>query len=390
MVSPPRLLAAKVFYLCWFAAMGAYLPFIGLYYRQGGLSLAQIGVLVALPGLLQLVSAPLWGLLADTLRLRRTLLPLAIFGTLPPVLLIGRGASFGWLLALVAAMSLLAAPVVPLADSATLMLLGANRERYGAQRLWGTVGWGVSTVLSGWLIERLGLRALFPCYLLLAALAAAAALALPHTPLPQVDLRAAGRTLLRDRRWVRLLGCTLLIGCCNGVVSSFLSLYLQDLGASGREIGLAYTIASLSELPLMALSPRLLRRWGTRPLLVCAGLCYALRVLIYIALPTPGWALAAQMIHGFCFAMLWTAGVVEAHRLAPAGLEATAQSLFGVAVSGIASAIASAVGGRIYGTFGAAALFGSGATAALLGALGLLITGERLPTIDQRPTTNDQ
>src|SRR5205085_8856759 len=124
MASPTRLLAAKCFYFCWFAAIGAFLPFIGLYYRQTGLDLTQIGVLVALPGLLQLVSAPIWGLLADALRLRRALLPLAIFGTLLPVLLIGRGAGFGQLLVLVAVQSLLAAPVVPLADSATLALLG--------------------------------------------------------------------------------------------------------------------------------------------------------------------------------------------------------------------------------------------------------------------------
>lgn len=372
MTSPTRLLAAKSFYFCWFAAIGAFLPFIGLYYRQSGLDLSQIGILVALPGLLQLVSAPIWGLLADTLRLRRALLPLVIFGTLLPVLLIGRGASFGQLLVLVAVQSLLAAPVVPLADSATLTLLGNNRERYGAQRLWGAAGWGASTVVVGWLVEHFGLGVIFFGYLALALLAAAAALALPRTPLPKVELRSAGRTLLRDRRWISLLGCTLLIGCCAMTISSFLSLYLQDLGASGAQIGLAYTLAGMSELPLMALSPLLLRRWGARRLLVCSGLCYALRMLIYISAPTPAWALAAQLLHGPCFGLLWTAGVVEAHRLAPPGLEATAQSLFGMAVSGVASAIASAVGGRIYDTFGSATLFGAAASVALLGALGLL------------------
>ena len=371
-VRPTRLLAAKFFYFCWFAAIGAFIPFIGLYYHQVGLQLAQIGLLLALPGLLQLVSAPIWGLLADALRLRRALLPLAIFGTLPPMLLIGRSAGFGQLLALGAVLALLAAPVVPLADSATLTLLGAARDRYGAQRLWGAVGWGASTVGFGWLAERFGLQVIFLGYLGLGALSAAAALALPRTQLPQVELRSAARTLLHDPRWISLLGCTLLIGCCGATISSFLSLYLQDLGAGGAQIGLAYTIASLSELPIMALSPMLLRRWGSRPLLVCSGLCYAFRMLIYIFAPTPGWALVAQLLHGPCFAILWTAGVVEAHRQAPAGLEATAQSLFGMVVNGVAYAIASAVGGRIYGSFGSAALFGTAAAVALLGAFGLL------------------
>ena len=43
-----------------------------------------------------------------------------------------------------------------------------------------------------------------------------------------------------------------------------------------------------------------------------------------------------------------------------------------MAVSGVAAATASAVGGRIYDSFGSAALFGAAASVALLGALGLL------------------
>lgn len=381
MTRPTRLLAAKLTYFFWFATIGSFVPFIGLYYRQAGLQLSQIGLLAAVPGLLQLVSAPIWGFVADALRLRRALLPLAIIATLPLVVLIGRSADFGQLLVLVALQGLLVAPVVSLADSATLTLLGDQRERYGSQRLWGAIGWGTSTVASGWLTGQFGLIVIFIAYLALGALAAMSALALPRTVLPRVDLRVATQTLLRDSRWISLLGCTLLIGYCMATVTSFLPLYMQDLGASGTQIGLAFTLASLSELPLMALSPRLLRRWGARPLLICSGVCYALRMLIYIFAPTPGWALAAQLLHGPCFAILWTAGVVEAHRLAPVGLEATAQSLFGVAVNGIAPAIASAAGGRIYDTSGSVALFGVAAFAALLGALGLLPSAAAKPLV---------
>ncbi len=380
-----RLPAAKIFYFCWFGALGTYLPFIGLFYRERGLGLEQIGVLVALPGLLQLVSAPLWGLLADALRVGRLLLPLAIAGTLLPVLLIGTRADFGALVLLVALKSLMSAPVIPLADSATIRLLGSSRERYGAQRLWGSVGWGISTVVAGRLTGEAGLAVIFAGYALLAGLAAAAALALPKADLPQVNLRHAAATLLRDRRWRLFLGCMLLVGYGSATISSFLSLYLQDLGASGEQIGLAFTLAGLSELPVMALSALLLRRWGPRPLLVCAGVCFALRMLIYIAAPAPEWALAAQLMHGLCFGLLWTAGVVEAHRLAPPGLEATAQSLFGVAVTGVAAALASAAGGQIYASYGVVALFGCGVATALSGALWYGLAAQEPRTKNQEP-----
>src|SRR6476659_4269790 len=83
-------------------------------------------------------------------------------------------------------------------------------------------------------------------------------------------------------------------------------------------------------------------------------------------------ARAAQVLHGPCFAALWIGGVDEAQRLAPKGMEVTAQSLFGTLFFGVATALASAVAGWIYRDFGSGVLFSIGSLVALLGALGLL------------------
>jgi MFS transporter, PPP family, 3-phenylpropionic acid transporter len=374
---PKRLLPPTLFYFCWFAALGFYIPYTGLYYRAAGLDLAQIGLLVALPGLLQIIATPLWGLVADGLQIHRVLLPLAVAGTLLPVLLTGRTGSFDLLLALVAILALFTAPVTPLADSATLALLGDQRSRYGALRVWGAVGWGLSTLAAGTLVQRLGLTIIFPSYALIGALAVLVALYLPRASLPRVDLRSAALTMARDIRWVRFLACIFLIGCCNAIINGFLALYLQDLGAGGEQIGLAIAIASISELPVLVFAPLVLRRWGARPLLICAGLLYALRAGIYVLAPSLGWALAAQVLHGPCFAALWTGGVDEAQRLAPKGMEVTAQSLFGTMFFGVATAIASVIAGWIYRDFSSGALFSIGSLVALLGALAMLVGRQR-------------
>ena len=129
-----RLLPAKLFYFFWFGAMGALLPFLSLYYRSVELSLTQIGVLAALTGAVQLVAAPMWSMLADLFQMRRVLWPLAAAGTIVPYLLMGRTSSFAMLFVLALLQALFAAPVVALADSATLTLLGDRREQYGSQR----------------------------------------------------------------------------------------------------------------------------------------------------------------------------------------------------------------------------------------------------------------
>lgn len=368
------ILAPKLFYFSWFMAQGALMPFIGLYYRGVGLDLAQIGLLVSLSGLIQIVATPLWGVLADALRLRRVLLPLALACSVVPVFLIGQSSSFSILLVLVASLAVFIAPVAALADSATLALLGAARERYGRQRVWGAVGWIVSSLTFGFVLQRSGMSVLFISYVVFGLATAAVALAMPRARLPQADLRAATRTLLRDRRWAFFLSCVLLLGCGNAIIQGFLSLYLQDLGAGGDEIGFAIALGSLTELPVMVFAPLVLRRWGARPLMISSGLLFAVRAAVYVLAPSFGWALAAQLLHGPCFAGLWTGGVDEAQRLAPPGLETTAQSLFGTMLFGIAGALATAIGGRIYRDYGSATLFTIAGAAALLGVAGLLLT----------------
>jgi predicted MFS family arabinose efflux permease len=373
-----KLLAPKAFYFFWFVALGVISPFIVLYYRQAGLDAAQIGLLLAIPGITQIVAGPLWGLLADTLRLRR-LLPVVILGTLLPTALIGLASGFLPIFLLAVAAALFSPAVSPLADSATLAALGDQRERYGAQRVWGAIGWGVSTVAAGWLVERSGLWVIFWAYPLMGALAVLAAIVMPRADLPAANLAGAARALLRDPRWARFLGCSILIGASGALVHGFLSLYLEDIGAGGEQIGLAYLIASLSELPVMALSPIVLRRWGARPLLIVSGLAYAIRMAIYGLAPFPEVALAAQLLHGFCFAAMWTAGVVEAQRLAPPGLAATAQGLFGTAVFGVAVAVANSIGGLIYRDYGFGALFFAAAILALAGSAGLTFARAEQP-----------
>ncbi len=374
---PPRMIAAKLVYFGWFAMIGAYMPFITLYYREIGLDLVQIGLLVALSSIVQMFAAPVWSLFADALRVRRILLPLAIVSVAVPVLLLAITSSSVMIFGLALLLAFFSAPVIALTDSATLEQLGEYRDRYGAQRIWGAIGWGTSTFVFGWLIQRYGYGVGFSGAAILAVLTAGAALALPRTAIAAVAIRSAAGTLLRDRRWAVFLGGIFLISCAGGVINSFLSLYLSDMGASDGQVGLAQTIASVSELPVMALSSLVLRRWSARTLLTAAGLLYALRMGLYIIAPSVEWSLAVQGLHGLCFGALWMAGVVEAQRLAPPGLESTAQSLLGLAVFSLASTMASALGGQIYRDFGVVVLFGLAGAVALIGSLVLLAGGYR-------------
>jgi MFS transporter, PPP family, 3-phenylpropionic acid transporter len=366
-------LTPAVFYFFWFTALGTYFPFVSLYYFERGLDLTQIGYLLSLSGFAQLLAGPGWGVLADAFRLHRFLLPLAIVGVLIPAALIGGVTDFGIILILAAIVAIFSVPIAPLSDAATLALLGERRDRYGSLRVWGAIGWGVSTVVAGFLVQQFGLHIIFLMYPLVGCLACVAAIMLPKASFVSTNLLVAARTLIRDLRWMRFVVCILFIGFASALMHGFLSIYFAELGAGRDQIGLAYTIASISELPVMVVASIVLRRWGAWPLLFCGGLAYALRLGIYATTSDVNIALAAQLLHGLCFGAIWIAGVHEAQRLAPAGLAATAQSLFGTAMYGVAAILSNLVGGVIYQQAGHSVLFGTAACLALVGALGFLI-----------------
>jgi MFS transporter, PPP family, 3-phenylpropionic acid transporter len=370
----PGLLYAKAFYFSYFAALGGYIFFLSLYYKQIGMDDRQIGLLAGLPPLMTLISAPLWGQLRDRIGGGRWLLPLACLATLPLVFMVSQMRSFALIVPLTLAYAFFQAPIAPLSDHLTLEMLGDQRHLYGQQRIWGAIGFGLSAWVTGALSQRFGLGWIFVVYIGLMLLCALFAfnLGLPsHMPAAEDerDQGAGMGALLRRPVWLLFLLSMFLVGAGNSAANNFFPLFLQRLGGGEALFGFSVAVATISELPIFLLSARLLRRWGPGRILSVALALYILRWLFYSVISTPELAVAGQALHGVTFSALWIAGVSYAERQAPTRLGATAQGLFSGMIYGI-SAIGSVVGGLIYAAAGPAALF---QTAALATVVALLV-----------------
>ena len=308
----PRYISLKFFYFCFYGALGAYFPFLQLYYRDIGLDVAQIGLLATVGGLIGLLAGPLWTLIADAFRLQRVMLPLCFALNLGLLFLIGQTPSFGGLVLVVGLNAFLSAPVGPLADSGVVLALGERRELYGAQRLWGSVSWAVSTVVAGALVTQFGVWVIFPIVVGLGVPAVIMSARLPRAPLIQPDLRAGARQLLRDRGWLLFILSAFLLGCCLVAATGYATSFIRDIGGTGEVVGAAFAIGALAEIPVMGLTARIIRRFGARRVLLVACLLYALCAIVQSVLTDP-WAVAAsQVLRGVSYGLFWTASVISA------------------------------------------------------------------------------
>ncbi|HQV28421.1 MAG TPA: MFS transporter, partial [Thermoflexales bacterium] len=288
----PRYFSLKFFYFCFYGALGAYFPFLQLYYRDIGLDVAQIGLLATVGGLIGLLAGPLWTIIADAFRLQRVMLPLCFALNLGLLFLIGQTPSFGGLVLVVGLNAFLSAPVGPLADSGVVLALGERRELYGAQRLWGSVSWAVSTVVVGALVTQFGVWVIFPIVVGLGVPAVIMSARLPRASLIQPDLRAGARQLLRDRGWLLFILSAFLLGCCLVAATGYATSFIRDIGGTGEVVGAAFAIGALAEIPVMGLTARIIRRFGARRVLLVACLLYALCAIVQSVLTDP-WAVAA-------------------------------------------------------------------------------------------------
>ncbi|MEW6756514.1 MAG: MFS transporter, partial [Candidatus Latescibacterota bacterium] len=205
---------------------------------------------------------------------------------------------------------------------------------------------------------------------------------LPVAPVPLAGpFRRGLQALLADRRWRLFLFLAFTGGAGMGFVHHFLFLYMDGIGASRTTMGMALSVATLSELAVFGLAHRWLDRWGVHRVLAFAMLATAARLLGYAALPHPGWVLLLQLLHGPTFALMWTAGVAGASRLAPPGLGATAQGLFTGVNFGLGGAFGALLGGVLYEQVGALSMYalaGAGVLGSVLAYLALSRGGRAL------------
>jgi MFS transporter, PPP family, 3-phenylpropionic acid transporter len=369
-VNPNPLFNAQALYCFYYMALGSYMPFINLYYERLGLSGVQIGTLAALPVLITATITFVWAAIADTFRLHRVILQMAFL--LAPVVAywISQAKHFAALIPWVFAYAIVTSPISPLLDSNALEVAKEHQRSYGGLRVWGSIGWAISTWLVGLLIEARSIRWFFYSYIVLMSVAFLFSIFQPARKLVQRSSLIHGLRELFQFDFLLFLISAFLLTTASGGVNSFFSLYLNRIGATGGQIGFSWALAALSELPVMLLSAVMLRRIGAEGLLVMAFLVFIVRWLLYSIIDVPAWALVVQLLHGLSFAAFLVGGVTFVSERTPPGLSATAQAIYSTITFGLASITGSMIGGYLYDNVGMQSFF---RIFSLLGIAGLII-----------------
>ena len=346
------------FYFLYYAAMASFMPFIVLFYQQLGFTGVQIGLLTGVPPLITLFAGPFFAGVADSTRRHNLILGTGILGAAVIVFSISLLSNFFAIFFLVLAFNVFFSPVASLSDSATMSMLGEERAMYGRVRLGGTFGWGIFAQIAGILLYKYGLNILFYVYSAIMLVNFFVSRKLSFGKHEEHD-KAHGSvlTFLTNRRWVIFLFSAFFGGLGSISVAAYLSPYLKELGANGNQIGFAFTIATLTKLPVFFFGDRLVKRFTPHGLFLIALVLIGVRSLFFGIVNTVSLAIVVQAVGGMFFPAMWSAGVAYAYENAPAGLKSTAQGIFGAASFGIGSAVGGLVCGVLLERIGGRGMY---------------------------------
>ena len=372
-----------------FAGYATVGPFFVLFYQSLGFSGTQIGALTGIAPLLTFLIVPLWTRFADRTHRHRLLMSVALAGSIVVLSLFPLLRAFAPILGLAVLLNVFLAPVTPFADNAAMFMLGEKKHLYGRIRLGGTIGYGVAASLAGVLVHRFGLTSAFWGCSSMFLLAFLVSLKLVHAE-PNANVHPGSKGSLRaffaTPRWPLFLAVAFAGGLS---LSSFNYLFpfMAELGASESLMGLALTIGTIAEIPVLFLSHRLIERFRPYPVLMLAMGAMGIRLLLFAVSRTPGHVLLTQILNGITFPLAWVAGVAYANGMAPAGLTTTAQGIFSATVYGFGMAVGGFLGGLLLERLGGRGLYiVFGIIVLAIVALVALIQS-RLPT--ERPTSHD-
>jgi PPP family 3-phenylpropionic acid transporter len=350
--------AARLSYVAAFGAVGAFIPYLSVFYQARGLDLGTIGLMTALGAAAGLVSAPIWGAVADRFAGSPLIIPVAALLTAAGATgLALAGGVVPMVLALIVA-SVAFAGIAPALDARALETVGSDRNRYGRIRAWGSASFIVVVAFTGALVERAGITSMFVVYV--AALLILAVVALPlrgDAAAPRLPRLDAIGVVLRHPPLARFLPAILLVWSASMAINWYFSIHLIELGAPGEVVGSAWAIGAVVEIPIMAAYPWLAIRVGSERLLVIGASVFALRAMVLSLVNDPLLAAATMALHGAAFALVLVGGVTFVSRHAPAATAATAQGILAAVVFGVAWIVGPWFGSWVADSFGVPALF---------------------------------
>jgi PPP family 3-phenylpropionic acid transporter len=344
-------------YAAYFIVAGISQPFLPVWLKAKGLDPGAIGMVLAAPMLLRILTIPLATRAADRRDALRAAIILSSCFTILGFALMGFAQGAVWILIAYVVASVAYTPLMPLAETYAFKGLMARGQAYGPVRLWGSATFIVGNFAAGYALQIISARNIIWMIVIACfstALASFSLLPLPHVEPAHNETSQSRRSMLRDPAFIAVLAAASLIQASHAVFYGFSAVQWRGAGLEGTTIAALWALGVAAEIVLFALSGRLPPFFTPTMMLILAAIGGVLR-WAGMAFDPPVYVLPwLQLLHALTFGAAHLGALGFVARFAPPGQAATAQGYLAIAL-GLVMAGSMGLSGVLYAAFGSLA-----------------------------------
>lgn len=346
------------FYFFYFAGLGVFVPYWGLYLQSNGLDNQAIGEITAAFLAMRIIAPNFWGWLADSTQQTMQIVRIIGITALCIFALFLNADHYYSFLCIIVLFAFFWDGLLPLFETNTLRHLGEDSHRYSHIRLWGSLGFIIVVVGLGHLLDYYAAKWIPISFLVilfslsLVAWTVPDARQLTHTSPPKLGY------YLRQPVIIVFFIICFFNALGHAPYYTFYSLYLAEYDYSGQTIGFLWALGVIAEILLFLVIHHWLLRYGIRYILVASLLLASLRwLLIGHFADQLLILLAAQLLHAASFAAFHSAAIAWLHHHFSDDAQSRGQALYSSVSFGLGGGLGSLISGHLWESHGPTWLF---------------------------------
>ncbi|VVC36477.1 Major facilitator superfamily domain,Major facilitator superfamily associated domain [Cinara cedri] len=382
-----KLLIMKMHYFFGLAATAPIIPFLSTISKQRGYSPLIVGLIFTVSSLVSLVMRPLVGFITDKYKCYKLALMASILTNFAIVCALlqmpdsavrdeindaylFRSPLFLMYFVMIVLFFTSVGVKTVTEDTICMNLLGKDTHKYGKQRVWGAIGWGTSSIVSGacvdWYSKGQEQKNYLPGYLISLLCYIIDLYAVSKIKVVQKNndkiIASNVKKLFTSFKVPIFLLWIVVFGVFNSFIWYFTFWYMEDLSNIYHPEtkpwiktiqGFSLTVQCFGgEIPFFYLSGLIIKRVGHMNVFSLMFFTFAVRFFLYSIIKNPIWVLPVESCNGITFALAYSAAISYTCLLSPVGFEGTLQGIVGTSINGIGSPIGSFVGGYLFNRFG--------------------------------------
>lgn len=316
----------------------------------------------------------MWGYFSDKYKTVKKTLLICLVGLLFSSLFLFKMDTFTSLILIGAFFFLFMSALGGLGDNLAKKTSMQRGIPFGKIRMWGSIGFACTSLISGKILSIIGIEFLFYPFLVIVSMTILVGLTLSDATVSSKPVALADAAkLLINKKLVSFLVIVLFVTTTHRTNDNFIGMYVTDIGGDASLIGWVWFIGVFSEALVFAFSALWFRRFQPLTFIIFASLLYSFRWLFMSAADQPFEIMILQLTHGICFAVLYVAALEFLSDVVPNELQSTGHLLFLSVSFGLSGIIGALFGGFTLDTFGGSVLYEWLGYMALLGSIGLII-----------------